>query len=191
MLIGITVLFGLGVSILNPLGNHDKAIEPMRPKCDEHRHIGCIAPAGEQNAADARRVMAGIERVPMSAPCAIREVGLEPGVKIHRRRIGWHANVAEIAVAIARGNIQASAKGDREMGKIAADTKTFAKCVVSGTGWPGERIAEGQVIMYEIANRLHFCPAAGNIAEVGPGKIAEQIGFAIAAGEQKSERVGR
>ena len=66
----------------------------MRPERVDQRNVGGVASARDQDTADARHVMARIERVPFAA-----EIRLEPGVEIHRGRIGRHADVAEISVA--------------------------------------------------------------------------------------------
>ena len=49
------------------------------------------------------------------------EIDLQPGVVIHQRRIGRHADVAEKAVGVARRDVHAAAETDGEMGEIAAD----------------------------------------------------------------------
>jgi hypothetical protein len=49
------------------------------------RDVGGIAPAGHQDATDARLVVAGIERVPAAA-----EIDFEPGAEVHRRIVGRH-----------------------------------------------------------------------------------------------------
>src|SRR3712207_7876511 len=47
------------------------------------RDIRGVAPAPHEDAADARRVMARVERIPAAV-----EIGLEPGAEIHRVGIG-------------------------------------------------------------------------------------------------------
>ena len=51
---------------------------------------------------------------------AVAEIGLEPGAEVHRRGVGRHADVAEIAGAIARRNVHAAAQRHGEMGEVAA-----------------------------------------------------------------------
>ena len=48
------------------------------------------------------------------------EIDLEPGREIHRRVVRRHADVAEIAGAIARRDVHAAAERDREMREVAA-----------------------------------------------------------------------
>src|SRR5688572_27472485 len=63
-----------------------------------------VTATGDQNATDARRVVAGVEGVPLPA-----EVGFEPAGEVHRRVWGRQADVAEIAGAVPRGNVHAAA----------------------------------------------------------------------------------
>ena len=62
------------------LGDHLEARERARAERGHDRDVGGIAPARHQDAADARRVVAGVERVPAAA-----EIDFEPGAEIHRR----------------------------------------------------------------------------------------------------------
>ena len=77
----------------------------VRPKLVVMRDVGGVAAARHQDAADAREVVAGVEGVPAAA-----EIDFEPALEIHRRRVGRHADVAEIAGAIARRNVHAAAE---------------------------------------------------------------------------------
>ena len=56
---------------------------------------------------------------------------------------------------------------------------------------PGMRIAEGQVIVHEVADRLHPGPSGFDPAEQVPGDLSEAVRFAVAAAEQKAEQVVR
>src|SRR5712692_4836377 len=70
------------------------------------RHICRITPPRDQHPADTRLVVPSIEGVPVTV-----DVGLEPGGEIHRT-VGWrHADVAEVAGAVAGGNVHAAAEG--------------------------------------------------------------------------------
>ena len=62
--------------------------------------VGGVAASGHQNAADARDVVAGVERPP-----AVAKIHFEPGAEIHRAGSDDDANVAEIAGGIACRNI--------------------------------------------------------------------------------------
>src|SRR6266540_3260541 len=86
-----------GSSRRNLLGDHLEARQRARTKRGQDRSVGGITPACHQDTTDARVIMAGIEGVPAAA-----EIDFEPRAEIHRRRVRWHADVAEIAGAVAR-----------------------------------------------------------------------------------------
>src|ERR1700726_4637890 len=77
-----------------------KADQRIWPESLGNWNVCGIAALGDQDAADPRNVVARIEGVPAAA-----NIGLEPGGKIPRRVGRRHADVAEIASAIARGNV--------------------------------------------------------------------------------------
>src|SRR5687768_16174478 len=63
------------------------------------RDVRCISTAGDQHAANTRRVVPRVERVP-----AIAKVGLKPRSKVHGRVRRRNADVAEIPGAVSRGD---------------------------------------------------------------------------------------
>jgi len=63
----------------------------------------------------ARLIVSRVERKPATA-----KKGFEPSVEIHRRRIGRNPDVAEVAVAIARRDIETSAQRNGDMSEVAA-----------------------------------------------------------------------
>src|SRR5206468_3776184 len=74
----------------------------------------------DQHAADSRHVVARVECVPAPA-----KIGLEPAGEIHWAIGRWHADVPEIAGAIARRNVHAAAERDGEMRVVATHTLAF------------------------------------------------------------------
>src|SRR3712207_4130539 len=78
--------------------------------------IGRVAPPRHHDAPDPGNVVARIERVPAAA-----EIDLEPGAEIHRSVDRPHADIAEIARAVAGRDVHAAAEGNGEMSEIAAD----------------------------------------------------------------------
>ena len=46
------------------------------------------------------------------------QVDLEPCIEVHRCGIGRHADVTQVAVDVARGNVEAAVKGDREVSLV-------------------------------------------------------------------------
>jgi hypothetical protein len=75
-----------------------------------------VVPAGDGDAANARRIVARVE----SEPASIGK-DFKPRVIVHRGRVWRHANVTQRSIRVTRRNIQAAAESDREMGEIAAD----------------------------------------------------------------------
>src|SRR5580704_664256 len=102
------------------VGPDPKGLQRVGSEGRGDRHVGRVAAARDEDAPDARRVVARIERVP-GRP----EVSLEPSREVHRRRVLRHADVAQIAGAIARRNVQAATEGDRQVGEVAADALAF------------------------------------------------------------------
>ena len=84
----------------------------------------------------------GVERVPFAV-----EEDLEPGGEIHRRRIGRHADVAEIAVHVARRNVHAAAERDGQMREVAADADPLLMRLRRGAGRARIAVAEGQAVV--------------------------------------------
>src|SRR5512138_1942506 len=65
--------------------------ELRRAVLRQQRDVGRVAAPADRNPADTRLVVSGVEGIP-----AVTDVGLEPGVKIHRH-IGWlDTNIREI-----------------------------------------------------------------------------------------------
>jgi hypothetical protein len=75
-------------------------------------------PRAHQYATNTRLVVAGIKGVP-----AVTEIGFELVAEIHRTIVGRHADVLQIAGAVARRNIHAAAQRDGKVGKIAAQPR--------------------------------------------------------------------
>src|SRR5580658_1011229 len=105
-------------------------------------------------------VVPGVEREP--APV---EEHLEPGAKIHRRRIGGNTDVAQVSGAIAGGDVHAPAQGHREVGKIPADSDPFRVAFRRGAVAPGVMITELDPLVGIVANGLYPLPAAPSAAE--------------------------
>ncbi len=111
-----SVLSGEHFVVPNLFGDHGEIAEAVRPERRDHGHIGSVAPTRNQDAANAGAVVPRVECVPPAA-----EKSLEPGIEVHGRGIGGDANVAQIAVAIAGRDVEATTKGDREVGEVAAN----------------------------------------------------------------------
>ena len=83
------------------LGGHAKVDQDAGTKSEGQRHVGSIAAAGDQNPADPRIIVAGVECVP-----APTQKDLDPGGKVLRRMRRRQADVADVAGTIARGMLR-------------------------------------------------------------------------------------
>src|SRR5208282_2942276 len=92
-----------GRAFLHLLGDHREAGQRMRTECRDHRNIRGVAAPSYQNSADPRLIVSRVERKPATA-----KKGFEPSVEIHRRRIRQNPDVAEVAVAVACRDVEAS-----------------------------------------------------------------------------------
>ena len=88
----------------------------MRPEGLDHWHIASVAASGNGDPADPPHVVPRVEGEPTSI-----QIHLKSGIEIHRRGIARHADVAEVAVDVARGDVHAAAERDGEMGEVSAD----------------------------------------------------------------------
>ena len=120
----------------------------MRTERSYERNIGRVASARDDDSADARDIVARIKRVPLT----IQE-NFDPGAEIHGVDDG-HADVAEMAVDVARGNVEAATEGQREMSEVAADANALVERLERGPGRARLLIVELYVLMHEIADRL-------------------------------------
>jgi len=151
------------------LGHHLKAHELSDTEGGRHRDIGCVA------------AMTRIHRVPTPS-----EKDLEPGAEIHRIDVDRNADVAEIAGAVAGGNVHAAAKRDGKMGEVAAHADAFVHGIAGATSWARVGMTKADLRMNEIADRLNT-QGAGQLSELRPGEIGELVAIAIAAREQEQQ----
>ena len=105
----------------------------MRSERVDQRNIGSIPAARHDNPPDTPLIVTGVECVPFAT-----EKHLEPGIEIHRRGIGRHADIAQIAVHIARGNIHAAAECNGEMREIPANADALLVCLRCSASRPAK-----------------------------------------------------
>ena len=139
----------------------------------------------DQDAPDARNIVAGIECVPLAA-----KIRLEPSGEIHRAVRRLHPDLAEIARAIARRNIHAAAKRDGKMRVVAAYAFAFLEGLERGFR-NRELVAEGDVVVHKVADRLHAIPSRRRMAEQFPRIFGQAIRLAVAAAQKKQDGLGR
>ena len=131
--------------------------------------------------------MAGVEGVPAAA-----EIDLEPGAEIHRLRLGRHADVAEIAGAVARRDVHAAAQRDREVREVAA----HAAALDEGVAWrcASRAHADSRSATWECTkSQIAWTRAqpSGVLPNSDQASVIEPLGLAVAAAEQEHQRVVR
>ena len=113
------------------------------------------------------------------------EIDFDPRRKIIGRIGRRQADIGQIPGAIARRDVQRAAKRDGKMRVVAAHTPALGVCFMGRSGGPGMLVAERDVILDEVADRLHPRPARRRVAEQAPSLVGETIGLAVPAAEQK------
>src|SRR5437763_7579539 len=106
---------------------------------------------------------------------AIAEENLDPGAEILRRVRRRQADIADIAGAIARRDVEAAAADEREMRIVAADAAPLLESLRGRARRPRVLVTEANVIMHVAADRLHARPAEGRAAEQVPGNVREDV----------------
>src|SRR5258705_9988394 len=119
------------------------------------------------------------------------KIRLEPAGEIHRVIRGWHADVAEIAGAIARRNVHAATERDGEVRVVATHALAFIERLPGGFGRARMLVAESDVAMDEIADRLHTRPPGWRLFEEVPGHLGQAVRLAIATAEEEDQRLCR
>src|SRR5882757_928792 len=119
------------------------------------RDVSGVAATRNQHPADARRVVARVEGMPLPV-----EEYLEPGREIHRLVHRGHTDVAEVPGAVARRNVHAATEGNGKMREITADADPLVKGFQSSPGHARVFIAEREMSVNVIANCLNAAPSS-------------------------------
>src|SRR5579883_3166487 len=77
------------------------------------------------------------------------------------------------------------------MREIAAHTSLLVERLPRGAGRTGVRVVERDMVMNEVADRLHARPPSGGTTEQIPCDLGQSIGLAIATAQQKHQHVSR
>jgi len=118
-------------------------------------------------------------------PLAIH-IRLEPRGKVHRTKRRLQADVAEIAGAVARGNVSCSGqKVTARVREVAADTGLLTVGVPRRLGRARVRVAERDVLVHEVANRLNRSAPVGAFPNSDQGNVRQPVGFAVSTSQQK------
>jgi hypothetical protein len=75
------------------------------------------------------------------------------------------------------------------MAEIAADARPLVERLIGSLGGARVLIAEGDVVMNEIADRLDPAPARHRVPEKVPRGLGKPIGLAVAAAQEKEQRL--
>src|SRR4029450_8074110 len=128
-----------GSSLAHLVGPNLETLQGIGTEGAADGGVGGVATAGNQDASDARDIIAGVEGVPMAV-----KVGLEPGGEIHRAIGRRHADVAEIAGAVTCGDVHAATESD---GEVCVITANAGPLVESPPGSLGARVLVDQCDM--------------------------------------------
>ena len=114
---------------------------------------------------------------------------LEPSVKVHWCRVRWHSDVPKVARTIPGGNVHAAAQGNRQVGKVATYTDPLMKRIERGSIISSVAISKVDMIVDEIADRLHPLPSGLCPAKRPPREVGQLLSFTVPAAQQKNENV--
>jgi len=170
------------LAIWNLISPDPKALQCVGSKRRRNGDIAGITASRHQDATPAGYIVARVEGVPAAAdPC------LEPGSEVANVVRRGHSEIAQVAGAVSRRDIQAAAEGDSKMHVVAADPGSCVIGLHCAAGCTGVLVVEGNVIMNIIADRLHARVAGSCAAEELPGHLRQQVSFAIATAKQKDQ----
>src|SRR6266480_4638819 len=164
------------------VGPNPETDQLVRPEGVGDRHVSCVAAQSDEHAANSRHIVPWIKSIPPPA-----EIRLEPAGEIHRGIGRWDADVAEIAGAIACRNVHAATERDGEVRVVATHTLAFIERLPGGFGRARMLVAESDVAMDEIADRLDARPPGWRLPEEIPGHLGQAVGLAVATAEEKDQ----
>src|SRR6516162_9319959 len=144
--------------------------------------ISCIAASRNEHPPDPRHIVPRIKDAPATA-----EIRLDPSGEIHWpiRRKG--ADLTEITSAVACRNVHTAAKCDGEVRIVAADAFPFVEGFKGRLGGTRVLVAERDMVVHKIADRLNACPARRRMAEQVPSYLGQQVRLAVPAAQQKHQ----
>src|SRR5271166_2696504 len=93
--------------------------------------------------------------------------------------------------AIACRNVHAAAECDSKVRVVTTNTLGFFEDLPGGHGLARMLVAEGDVAMDEIADRLDARPSRRRAFEEFPGHRGQAVGLAVTAAQEKDQRLGR
>ena len=114
------------------------------------------------------------------------EIDFDPGCEIIGRIRRRKADVGNITGAIASRDVQAATKRNGQMSVVAAHPATLGVCFRRRSGRARMLVTEADVLMNEVADRLHPRPTRRRVAEQPPSLVGQAIGLAVTAPSKKS-----
>src|SRR4051794_35484501 len=165
------------------VGPYSEARQCVGTERVAERDVGGVAATRDQHPADARRVVARVEGMPLPA-----EEHLEPGSEIHRIVHRRHTDVTEVSRAVARRDVHAATEGNGKMREITADAGSVVKSFQRRPGHACVLVAERDMSVNVVADCLHAAPSRWRLPKEIPRRIRQPIGFAIPAPEQEDKR---
>lgn len=108
-------------------------------------------------------------------PFAFQE-DVDPGTEIHRVN-DRNADVPEIAVDIAGGNIEAAAERDGKVREVATDADALMIDLEGRPRRAGLHVVEVDVVVDEVADRLHAAPSRSKSAKDIPRRFGSTYPF--------------
>src|SRR5438132_1042530 len=108
--------------------------------------------------------------------------------QIDRLGDGRHPDVAQVAGAVARRDVHASAEGNGQMCIVAADAGPVVKGLQRCPRHARVLIAEGDMSMDIVADSLNSAPSRWRLPEEIPRRLGKPIGLAVPASEQEEQR---
>src|SRR3954447_15547218 len=136
------------------IGYNFEADQGVRPERQSQGNIGSISPARDQNPTDPRIVVARVKGVPPPP-----EKHLDPGREIHRGIRRRKPDVTDVPRAVPGRDVQAAAERKRQMSVVAADPALLCVGLGGRAGRTRIRVPERDMVVNEVADRLHSRPA--------------------------------
>ncbi len=117
-----------------------------------------------------------------------RKTSIQAAKSSGRVGLGF-AELAQIAGAVAGRDVHATAKRDRQMREIAADTVPPGQRLRRRARRVGLHVVERDGCVHEVADRLHPRPARRRALEQAPRLVRQDIRVAVAAAKKIDQRL--
>ncbi len=166
------------------IGLHIEVCEVAAAEAGRDGHVSGVAAGRHQDAAIARIVVACVH-----VPPAAIQPDLVPGAEVAGAGIR-HADVADVAGDVARGDVHAARERDGKVLIIAADADALGEDVHGGLGGARGFVVEGDVRIHPIADGRGQRPTGSHVPKEIVCDAAKAVDLAVAAGQQKLERLG-